>query len=165
MTRVVLFVCTGNVCRSPMAAGLLNAKIQREGDGGTIVAQSAGTWALEGQPASENAATVMAERGIELADHRGRTVTRGWLAQAAVVIVMTRSHREALNAEFPEFQRKIHLMSELKNRAAGIQTLEFDIADPYGGPLTEYRSCALTLERLIDRGYFTIKTWITSSAH
>jgi protein-tyrosine-phosphatase len=157
MTHVVLFVCTGNVCRSPMAAGLLNAKIQRMGDDGKLVARSAGTWALENQPASGHAITVMAERGIDLSAHRGHTVTREDLAAADVVIVMTQSHRDALSAEFPGSRPKLHLMSELNGRT-------FDIDDPYGGTLPEYQRTAQELQDLIETGYEKIISWLASSS-
>ncbi len=150
--RIVLFVCTGNVCRSPMATALLNAQAQREGDSDQMIARSAGTWAMENQPASGHALSVMAARGIDLSGHRGHTVTRQDLADADVVIVMTRSHRDALVAEFPECRPKLHLMSELKDRV-------FDVSDPYGGTLAEYQETAAQLEELIASGYEKIKSW------
>ena len=154
--RVALFICTGNVCRSPMAEGLLNARIHRLGDDGKLVAHSAGTWALENQPASGHAITVMAERGIDISQHRGRTVTREDLSNADVVIVMTQSHRDALSAEFPESRAKLHLMSELKDRT-------FDINDPYGGTLPEYEQTAQELQDLVETGYNKIISWISTS--
>ena len=153
MSRLVLFVCTGNVCRSPMAQALFNAQARRVGEGDQFIAQSAGTWALDDQPASTNAVAVIAQRGLDLADHRARTVNRAMLDAADVVIVMTKSHAEALRSEFPAYRKKIHLMSEL-------QASTYDIVDPFRGSLDEYESCAQELEKLIETGYAKIKSWI-----
>lgn len=157
MTHIVLFVCTGNVCRSPMAAGLFNAKAREAGEAELYHAQSTGTRALVDQPASLHAMTTMKQRGIDISAHRGTMITAESLDQAAVVIVMTHNHYEALATEFPIYRHKLHLMSELKGPA-------FDIGDPYGGPLSGYQSCARELETLIDQGYEKIKSWISINA-
>lgn len=157
MTYTVLFVCTGNVCRSPMATGFFNAKALAAGEAHLYCARSAGTRALVNQPASANAIVVMHQRGIDITAHSGKMITVDDLDQAAVVIVMSRSHYEALATEFPVYRHKLHLMSELKGPA-------FDIGDPYGEPLAEYQSCARELENLIEHGYEKIKSWISINA-
>jgi protein-tyrosine-phosphatase len=156
MTHRILFVCTGNVCRSPMAQGLFNARAQREGENHLYIAESAGTWALENQPASAHAITAMAQRGIDITAHRGQTISAELLDRASVVIVMTRNHLDALTAEFPTYRHKMHLMSELKGRI-------HDINDPYGGTLDEYEECAQQLQDLIESGYSQIKAWASQN--
>lgn len=154
---LILFLCTGNVCRSPMAAALFQARARQAGEEDCFRVASAGTWGLEGQPATEWAQAEMAERGLDLQGHRAQTVTQAMLEEAAVIIVMTRNHRDALLAEFPFIRPKLHLISEL----AG---LEYDINDPYGQSREVYRMCARELEQLIARGYPLIHRWVVEAA-
>lgn len=140
-----------------MAAALFHARTQALGQAARWRIESAGTWGVDGQPASELADVVMAERGISLGGHIARTVSAELLEAADLIIVMSRSHRDALTAEFPASRAKIHLISQLNG-------LEFDIADPYGKPLAAYEACADTLEQLIARGYERMTQWVESSS-
>lgn len=135
-----------------MAAALFRAHAAAGGELDKWRIESVGTWCTDGQPASSLAQLVMAERGIPLATHLSRSVDADILNRANVVLVMTRSHRDALCAEFPMARGKTHLISELDG-------LEFDIADPYGKPLSAYEACADSLEQLITRGYAKIASW------
>jgi protein-tyrosine-phosphatase len=136
-----------------MAAALLRRRAVRAGESHLLTVRSAGTWANNGQPASGYAINTMAERGLDLRSHRAHTITRDELESAGIVVVMTRGHRDALGAEFPEIRSKLHMISELSWHI-------YDIADPYGGPLSEYRFCAQQLETLIETGYDQIKSWL-----
>ncbi|HPT85667.1 MAG TPA: low molecular weight protein arginine phosphatase [Bacillota bacterium] len=125
----VLFVCTGNTCRSPMAAAVLNAL-----GGGRYAAQSAGLVAKPGIPISPYAVRALEEAGIvstpsnNYKAHKSRTVTEQMIAEADRVIGMTESHMLLLMREYPQHAAKISVMKR-------------DIADPYGGTLEDYKKC------------------------
>lgn len=144
--RSVLFVCTANQCRSPMAEALLKSLAARRGEADRWQIQSAGTWAEAGRAATQLSQAVMRQRNIDLSDHRSRPVDANLLASAGAVLVMTRHHQEALLAEFPEVQGKIYLLSQLADRA-------FDIEDPFGGSLDDYELCATDLQTILTNGY------------
>lgn len=158
MSHLLLFICTANICRSPMAAALYTSHAQKKGRGDDWIVRSAGTWATENQPATLHAVTTMARRGIHIENHRAHQITREDMEQAAVVIVMTRNHRDALVSEFASHKSKIHMMSELDGRA-------YDIADPYGGVLEEYEIRAQELERLIEHGFDRVEEWAPTSSN
>jgi len=147
----ILIVCTGNVCRSPMAQALLKRRLEQEGLSDWVV-ESAGTWALTGAPASRYALQLMAERGLDLADHRARELNGSMLEQADLVLVMTGNHSEALRQEFPGQAEKIHMLSQMKDGQ------RIDVEDPYGGSLERYQACADALTELIEVGFDRIRS-------
>jgi len=147
--RHVLVVCTANQCRSPMAEGLIRARLAAEGRQDRVSVASAGTWADDARSATPNAVATMAERGIDIADHRSSEIDAAQLDSADLVLVMTGGHREAIAAEFPDARDKTRLLSSLAGR-------EWDIADPVGGSLDDYRATADELLRLIDAGWAEI---------
>ncbi len=117
----MLFVCTGNTCRSPMAAAMWR---QMGGE-----AASCGLSAPSGAIASDNAVKVMDERGIDLSRHRSEPVTASALRWADAVYVMTENHAARLERMFPSFSGKVRVMP-------------IEVPDPFGGDEDDYRAAA-----------------------
>ncbi len=142
----VLFICTANRCRSPMAEAILKRLVAQLGQAEDWHIQSAGTWTEPNLPVTSCSKEVMAQRGIDLGAHRSRPLTVELLHDAAVILVMTQSQREALQTEFPEVAQKTHLLGQLIGQS-------HDIEDPYGGPAEEYQLCASEIEWILETGY------------
>ncbi|BAD39061.1 low molecular weight protein arginine phosphatase [Symbiobacterium thermophilum] len=133
----VLLVCSGNTCRSPMAAALLRALWRRADPGWDLQVDSAGIGAFPGLPAAPNAVAAMKARGIDLSGHRSQAVTD--LEGYDLVLGMTRAHRDALRTRFPALAGRIFTLAEY----AGVGG---DLSDPFGGPLQAYEETAKALE-------------------
>jgi protein-tyrosine-phosphatase len=140
-----------------MAEALLRRQVAQEGLNDWTV-ESAGTWAVAGAPASRNAIQVMAERALDLANHRSQPVDQRLMEQADLVLVMTQSHSEILRLEFVDQSKKVFLLSEMK---AGSR---YDVDDPYGGSLAEYQFCANVITDLIEGGWQRIMALAAQNA-
>ena len=142
----ILLVCTGNMCRSPMAVGLARTILaDRIGctpddlDAHGFQIGGAGTASAWGSPASDNALKVMADRGIDLTRHRTRPMTVDALGQADYIWVMTGGHREAVIRCLPEAASKVSLVDPAGR----------EVADPIGGDMEVYRACARHLQEAL----------------
>ena len=143
---IVLFVCTANIARSPMAAALFNKKMEKMGLSDRCQAQSAGTWGRDGFPADDRAMQVMRERGIDITSHCSREVNVEIINAADLILTMEKGHKEALQIEFPNHRGKIWLLSEISDPD------EYSIPDPYRGTLNDFEEVAVELESIINEG-------------
>ena len=164
----VLMVCTGNLCRSPMAEALMRSRLQQRGC--DIQVASVGTWATFGQPATPEAVDVLDQRGIDLSRHDSRAVDPRELEAADLIVAMTSVHRRELLQIAPGIERKLILMKELVEMAldpsvplTSEERLErllgaerprwrraLDLDDPMGKPIGAYERTLTQLELGID---------------
>ena len=140
----VLFICSANVCRSPMAMGLLRSIVKDSSDQWKI--ESSGVWDMGDQPAALNTQLVLQEHGIDLNDHASRTVTGTMLSEFNLVLVMEDNHKEVLKLAFPEYTDRIYMLSEMVGEI-------FSIVDPIGRSLADFEETALEMERILTEGF------------
>ncbi len=142
--RRILFVCTGNTCRSPMAETLLRDRLGP--DSGWTVA-SAGIAACEGATASPESHAVLTEWELDLAEHCSRPLTAQQADAADLLIALARSHYDAIIARFPSARAKTLLLGSFLVPDG----VDQDIPDPIGGDLAEYRSVRDQIAKAVDR--------------
>lgn len=142
----VLFVCTANQFRSPLAAALLARQIQHDRLSGDWQVESAGTWTQPGFPVAPFVAQIAGEFGLKgLENHRTRQVDLGLLSRFDLCIVMESGHKEALENEFPDIRERFHLLSTI------VEGVPYDIPDP-AKPGVDSGEVARELQSLIGRG-------------
>ncbi|GMA50917.1 protein-tyrosine-phosphatase [Alicyclobacillus contaminans] len=143
----LLFVCTGNTCRSPMAAFLAQREVSERGLDWVI--QSAGLYAMPGQPLSSLAADALTRRGVPLQAHQAQPVTAELVAWADAILVMTAAHEWDLLRRFPEAAGKTARLGRFLADAPPAAAVICDIVDPFGGADAEYEACADDLSKAV----------------
>lgn len=141
----ILFVCSGNTCRSPMAESLFIQELKKAGDVDVVCeVQSAGIFAGVGVPASSEAIQVMQERGLNLSAHRSQALQQDHLEWADLVLTMTDSHRRHILSRFEVPVHKVYTLTEFAGAGRA------DVVDPFGAGIESYRQCLDQLQPLIE---------------
>lgn len=143
MINSVLFVCTGNTCRSVMAEYLLRDRAKKAGI--ELKVASAGVGAFAGDSAADNAVKVLAELGLDASNHRSKLTHPHLLEEFELILVMTESHKLHLLQLAPHLSERIFLLKELSQTAGAGQDLgdemekTYNILDPFGQSIEVYR--------------------------
>ena len=145
MTHVV-FICTANICRSPMAEGIFRHKADLTGRGDLTTA-SMGIHGLPDEPASEPAREVCEAHGIDISAHRSRSISGEELQQSDLILCMEPGHRKFVQTFFPWHRQRVFLLGAWP----GKQTRKSVIKDPIGAPMAVYRMIFEVIDKHIDR--------------
>ncbi len=143
----VLFVCSGNTCRSSMAAAIAKYKLNQRNKLNKVKVISAGTAAIDGCPASSYAVKVMKDLNIDLSLHRSKRLTSSMILEADYIFTMTVNQKQQVLSLVPDAAEKVWVLKEF---AYSGEKTNFNINDPYGGDEVCYRNCACELEETID---------------
>lgn len=140
-----------------MAMVLLRKRFEDAGVAAEWQVESAGTWARDGDPAASGSQHAVEQLGLDLSTHQSRSVSLELLRGFDLILTMTKSQQEALQVEFREIRDRVYMLTAL----AGIA---YDVPDPIGGRLSEFRESAREIDSLLKRGFNRIVDVATANA-
>ncbi len=149
MKKNILFVCTGNSCRSVMAEGLMKKLVHDTGHARDFLIGSAGVAAFEGSTASEETLQVLKTLGIDMSEHRSRHLTAAMVRLADKIFVMENMHRYAVLQDWPEAAEKTHLLTEYSKKIKH-RGHEIDIPDPIRMSKDFYKNVFLVIQECVE---------------
>jgi len=148
--KTILFVCTGNTCRSPMAEEIFRLRMGEDSDWDSA---SAGLFAGMGSPASTNSVNVLEEINLNLRSHQSQPLTAELIKAANLIVTMTAQHRHHILESFPEVENRVCLL-----KSFGTSKVPADISDPFGGSLEIYRKTRDEIDRALSDLILFIRT-------
>lgn len=150
--NLITFVCTANICRSPMAEALLRHALQAEEEPlKSLEVVSAGVFAYSGEPASMNSVRALKSVGLDLSKHSSRAINSELIDQSFAIFGMTQSHRVTIEMQYAQDPDNLFLLRELMPEGSSIE-----IPDPFGQNLSAYEACRDSMVEAIP----SILTWL-----
>lgn len=148
----ILFVCTGNTCRSPMAEGIF-ISLLKDNNIDNINVSSAGISAFEGDSANEKAIYTLKNKGIDIESHMSRQLTKDIIENSNLILTMTKAHKRMILNALPEYSNKVFTIKEYVyiNNNEDLTGKNLDIADPFGLDYNFYEKCAEEIEEYLQK--------------
>ncbi len=144
----IMFVCTGNICRSAMAHWLMEKKL-KDNNIKNVEIYSCGIFASDGDMATYNACDVMEEYEVDLTKHRATNIKKSNIEEMDLILCATTSHKNTILYEYPNLKNKVFTMKEYVQ--ANEEKEDLDIKDPWGYDVETYRFCAIEIDACLEK--------------
>lgn len=143
----IMFVCTGNICRSPMAHHYMQKRVKDLNIEDNFLISSCGVYACTGEKATQNAIFVMKEYDVDMENHRATNIADTNIEDYDYIITLTTRHKEQIRYFYPKLGNNIYTLREFVDN----NEMYKDIDDPWGLNVTVYKNCALEIVEKVDK--------------